>query len=118
MKNLFFAVLLAALLAPAIARAAPFLSGAPTTSPWTSCQITIDGAVHTVVPFDKGDGTAQAVLDLGPLNLASGNHSATIKYFNTLWGVQSNAVPFEFPSVASGDLEDPSGIGLSATDPR
>ena len=118
MKKLFFIIVLAALLAPAVAAAGPFLYGAPTTSPWTSCSITIDGTVHTVTPFDKGDGTTQAVLDLGPLNLASGNHNATFQYFNTLWGVQSNAVPFDFPSISSGDMENPSGIGLSATDPR
>ena len=118
MKKRIFIIILAVLLAPAIAPASPFLYGAPTTSPWTSCNITIDGAVHTVTPYDRGDGTTQAVLDLEPLNLASGNHNATVQYFNTLWGVQSNAVPFDFPSIASGDLEDPSGIRLSATDPR
>jgi len=118
MKKRIFSIVLAVILAPAIAAAGPFLYGAPTTSPWTSCNITIDGAVHTVTPYDRGDGTTQAVLDLGSLNLASGNHSASIQYFNTLWGVQSKIVPFEFPSVAQGDMEDPSGIGLSAKDPR
>jgi len=118
MKKRIFSIILAVLLSPAVAVAAPFLYGAPTTSPWTSCNITIDGTVHTVIPYDRGDGTTQAVLDLGALNLASGNHNAIFQYLNTLWGVQSNAVPFDFPSVAQGDMEDPSGIGLAAKDPR
>ena len=92
--------------------AKPFITTQATDSEITHYVVTIDGTDDTVIPEDLGDGTVRLHYDLAPLNLSDGNHSVTIQGVNDLWGLETNAVPFEFSKPAT--LTDPAGIGLSA----
>lgn len=112
MKKIAAILLISTLLISTVVFAKPFLNTDPTTSEITHYVITIDGATHTVPSMDLGDGTVRLHYDLAPLNLASGQHDATIQGTNDFWGLETIAVPFVFNKPAA--LTDPAGIGLSA----
>jgi hypothetical protein len=95
--------------------AMPFLYTTPTTDAITSYMVILDDIDYPLLPFENSDGTVMGVIDLGTLNLSNGVHNGTVQAFNTLWGIQTDAVPFEFTKPAS--LTNPS-IGLSSTGPR
>lgn len=95
-----------------ICSAKPFINTEPTSSDITEYTVTIDGVNHPVAPDNLGDGTLRLHFDVGPLNLSSGNHDATIKGRNDLWDLETNTIPFVFNKPAA--LTDPAGIGLSA----
>jgi hypothetical protein len=95
--------------------AMPFLYTTSTDDPVTSYMLILDGIDHPLLPYENSDGTVMGVIDLGSLNLSNGVHNGTIQAFNTLWGIKTDAVPFEFTKPAS--LTNPS-IGLSSIDPR
>ena len=95
--------------------AMPFLYTTPTTDAVTSYLFILDDIDYPLLPFENSDGTVMGVMDLGPLNLSNGVHNGTIQAFNTLWGIQTDAVPFEFIKPAS--LVNPN-IVLDPTDPR
>lgn len=96
----------------AICFAKPFINTAPTSSDANEGVVNVDDVNFTVPLEDLGDGTVRLHFDLGPLNLASGNHDVTIKFRNDLWDLETNTIPFVFSKPAA--LMDPTGIGLSA----
>jgi len=105
-------LLLSTLLFSTVLYAKPFIISDPTNSEITHYVVTVDGISATVAPEDLGDGTIRLHYDLGPLDLPSGQHDATIQGVNDFWGLETTAVPFVFKKPAA--LTDPAGIGLSA----
>jgi len=114
MKNLIFVVCIIFIMT-GVAFSEPYLRTVPVIEAVTSYKLILDGTEYTEMPFTSQSGTVQMVKDMAPLNLANGVHTGTIQAFNTLWGIKTDAVPFEFTK--PGDLTDPV-IGLASTDPR
>ena len=115
MKKKLFLTILFFLAATSLVIAGPFLTTDPTDEPVTSYTLILDGVETIEMPFTSQSGTVQMVKDLGSLNLSNGNHTGTVQAWNTLWGIKTDAVPFEFTKPAQ--LTNPS-IGLISIDPR
>ena len=115
MKKKLFLTILFFLAAASLVIAGPFLTTDPTEEAITSYTLILDGVETQEMPFTSQSGTVQMVKDMAPLNLSNGVHSGTVQAWNTLWGIKTDAVPFEFTK--PGQLTAPS-IGLVSIDPR
>lgn len=102
------------LLVPFAAVAAPFLTCAPypaTEQQPTEFSVTISGVANVVTsPAVDVAGGKALHLDLGPLNLSAGSHTATAKARNQ-WGESAASLPLTF---VAGTPVAPTGLGLSA----
>jgi len=111
MKRMIIAIL-AIMLMASTAWANPFLV-CDCQDDVTQYEIIFDGGtpiISDAVTADCTGGQKRINLDVGPLNLADGQHSLTGKAMN-LWG-ESASTPFDFNKTVPVGL---SGIGLSAT---
>ena len=115
MKKKLFLTILFFLAATSLVIAGPFLTTDPTDEPVTSYTLVLDGVETIEMPFTSQSGMVLMVKDLDALNLSNGVHAGTVQAWNTLWGIKTIAVPFEFTKPAQ--LTDPV-IGLVGTDPR
>lgn len=106
--------LLASLLIPAPVMASPFLVCDPypaTGQQPTEFVVTITGVTNPITsPAVDVTGGKALHLDLGPLNLSAGSHTATAKARNQ-WGESASSAPFAFNA---GTPVAPSGLGLAA----
>ena len=96
-----------------IASSEMYLTTVPTTEAVTSYILVFDGVQTTEMPFTSQSGTVQMVYEV--TNVSNGNHTGTVQAWNTLWGISTDAVPFEFEK--PGQLTNPV-IELTSTDPR
>ena len=110
-KILIIALILASSFA--IANAGMYLTTVPTTEAITNYILVLDGTQTTEMPFTSQSGTVQMVYEV--TNVSNGNHTGTIQAWNTLWGISTDAVPFDFAK--PGQLTNPV-IELTSTDPR
>jgi hypothetical protein len=90
-----------------------YLTTVPTTEAITSYVLVLDNVQTTQMPFTSQSGTKQMVYEV--TNVSNGQHSGTITAWNTLWGIKTDAVPFDFEK--PGQLTNPV-IELTSTDPR
>ena len=109
----YFIALLIFISSVAIVNAGMYLTTAPTTEAVTSYILVLDGVQTTEMPFTSQSGTKQMVYEV--TNVSNGNHTGTIQAWNTLWGISTDPVPFEFEK--PGQLTNPV-IELTSTDPR
>ena len=109
----YFIVALILMLSTGIASAGMYLTTVPTTEALTSYILVLDGVQTTEMPFTSQSGTKQMVYEV--TNVSNGQHTGTIQAWNTLWGISTDPVPFEF--VKPGQLTNPV-IELTSTDPR
>ena len=107
-------LLVAMLLFPGIALAAPFLTCDPyaNTAPQpTEFVVNISGITAPIVtPAVDVTGGKAMKLDLGPLNLV-GAKTVTAKARNPAYGESANSAPFSF---TAGAPASPTGLTLSA----
>ncbi len=90
-----------------------YLTTVPTTEAVTNYILVFDGIQTTEMPFTSQSGTVQMVYEV--TNVSNGNHTGTVQAWNSLWGISTDAVPFEF--VKPAQLTNPV-IELTSTDPR
>lgn len=98
--------LLALLLLPLSAFAAPFLASSPTT----------DTAADTCA-WQEGTVISRSALVAGACHadltgVTPGAHSITVWFESSAWGTQSAAVPFTFSRPTAGGT-GPTGLGIS-----
>ena len=108
-------LLVAALLLPSLALAAPFVTSDPTTQKVTHCGILLDSGTKVDVPVATVSTTsAICKYDIGAVNVGPHVIKATFVNIDPVWGRSESvtSVPLDFVRPDNAITNPPVGLGI------